>query len=68
MPKFTQKLKSTKNFVIRHRTSLTFVATAVATATVMAHTQGNAAKELAEFVQDKGLMDEYLVLHPVITK
>lgn len=68
MPTLTNKLRSTKNFVIRHRTPLLCVATAVATATVMGNAQGNAAKSLAEFIEDKGLMDEYVALHPIIVK
>lgn len=56
------------SFVRRHKVGLTAVATATVTAVVV-HTRGNVARDqMFEFITEKGLLEEYVDTHPIITK
>jgi hypothetical protein len=56
------------SFVRRHRVGLTAITSSTVTAIVLTKMRGAALEEMAEFIYDKGLMDEYLETHPIITK
>lgn len=51
---------ATKNFVVKHRTAIAVTVTAATTAVVMDKLRGAALHDHVEFLEEKGLKDEYL--------
>jgi hypothetical protein len=53
-------LATTQNFVANHKTALTIIATATVTAVVARKVQVAGLQEAYEFIDAKGLKDEFL--------
>lgn len=51
---------STRNFVAAHKTPIVIVATAATTVAAMRVLTQGALKEAYEFIEDKGLMDDFV--------
>lgn len=50
---------SAKNFVVKHKTPITVVATTVITAVVVTKVNGEKVREMKEFLEEKDLLDEF---------
>lgn len=57
-------LTATKNFVADHKTPITIVVTAATTATLSKKVFGQAYKVAEQFIESKGLSEEFLEFLP----
>ena len=57
MKKFTEKVTSTKNFVVRHKTAFAVTGTAAVLITL----NRVAIRDYTAFIAEKGLTEEYII-------